>query len=300
METLSLRAFDALYQDVVTDVLRLWTPAMQEELIVHCRGWGSGGFDLERHLRGSSIGFHHAYRSVCAGASGVCDVGGFWGVFPITLRRLGLDAAMIESLRYYGDTFDPLFDHIAGSGVEIIDYDPFIERPTFGARFDAVTVMSGLDRSPSALRWFMENVTALMKPGGMLYIGAPNAAYLPKRVARLLGHIVPTRARETATHPIADGEFTLDELHHLAALGGLTVTEEHCHNSSRPAPDGMLSPLESLLLALLKGSRECVGVACRENGFLRRARREREERLQRRRVADGVDADGDAILVASR
>ena len=48
METLSLRAFDALYQDVVTDVLRLWTPAMQEELIVHCRGWGSGGFDLER------------------------------------------------------------------------------------------------------------------------------------------------------------------------------------------------------------------------------------------------------------
>jgi hypothetical protein len=71
------------------------------------------------------------------------------------------------------------------------------------------------------------------------------------------------------------------------------VIEEHAYNYSRVNLSDATSmrgrPFESLLFAMLKGNRECVGMTCRKNRFLRRIRREEEERLQRRRVADGAE-----------
>jgi 2-polyprenyl-3-methyl-5-hydroxy-6-metoxy-1,4-benzoquinol methylase len=202
MELLSPRAFDAVYHDVVGDLLQHLTPEMEEEIVAHHQGSRLVSFDLERYLRGSSIRFHTAYRSCCAGAASVCDIGGPWGAFPMTLRRLGFSVTMMTSPRYYGDAFDPLFEHITDRGVEIVEYDPFVEWPMRGLRFDAVTVMSVLEHAPQFPGRFMENVISLMGPDAAIYIEAPNSHYLPRTISAFLGRVLRATARDIGPAPV--------------------------------------------------------------------------------------------------
>ncbi|OAD23431.1 hypothetical protein THIOM_000739, partial [Candidatus Thiomargarita nelsonii] len=85
----TLREFDEIYQATVTNVMRYWTPAMQAEIAKHCYDWGR--FDFNNYLRRSSIRFYKAYQSFATNRDdiSICDVGGFWGIFPLMLKRLG-------------------------------------------------------------------------------------------------------------------------------------------------------------------------------------------------------------------
>ena len=104
---LSFQSFNKIYQDVVLDVYKYWTPQMQVEIAAHNYGWNPGLLDVKIYLQASSVRFYKAYQSFVGrgDVQTVCDVGGFWGVFSITLKELGYDVSMTESLQYYSDSF---------------------------------------------------------------------------------------------------------------------------------------------------------------------------------------------------
>lgn len=276
-EKLPFRDFDAMYQRTVGEIYRFWTPVMQNELAAHNPGWSSdtAQFRFDQYLRASAVRYYRTYTQMPPPGDGmtVCDVGGFWGAFPITLRELGYDVTMTESLRYYSHAFDGLFEHIKANGVAIVDYDPFAETSGFGASFDFITVMAVLEHYPYSLRTFMANARSMMQADAGVYIEVPNIAYWPKRWAMLRGvtPLVPVQEIFRSEVPFIGHhhEFTIAELRDLARLGGLTIESEHFYNYSVRPPWGVktLLPqvLERALFGLFPATREVLAVLCRKS-----------------------------------
>lgn len=275
MQPLSFKDFDAIYQEAVAVVFAHWTTEMQGELAAHCHSWGPGLFDFKNYLSASSLRFYKAYRSFAAAGlqQRVCDVGGFWGVFPLTLKKIGFDVAMTEALQYYGESFRALFQSIQDHGVTIFDYDPFEPEASLPQKFDVVTVMAVLEHYPHSLKHFMSNIRSLLKPAGSLYIEVPNIAYWPKRVALLRGHTPQAQLAEIFRSDVPfighHHEFTIAELRDLARLSGLKILAEDFYNytpGSLPHLKMMVrSPVQFLAFALLKESRECLAILCQSN-----------------------------------
>ena len=105
MTALSFEQFDRVYQEAVREVSRYCTPETQAVIAVHCYGWSPGLFDFPAYLRASAVRFYRAYRSFAGGgmAQTICDIGGFWGVFAVTLRSLGYAVTVTEpaSIRHH-------------------------------------------------------------------------------------------------------------------------------------------------------------------------------------------------------
>jgi 2-polyprenyl-3-methyl-5-hydroxy-6-metoxy-1,4-benzoquinol methylase len=271
--SISFDHFDSEYQTVVAEVFRNWSPAVQSELARHCVSWAPEKFDFRNYLSRSSIRFFKAYGAMLSmpGQPRICDIGGFWGVFPVTLKRLGFDTTMTEALQYYGAGFDALFDFVRKEGVEIVDYDPFSPEANIAGTFDFVSVMAVIEHYPHSLATFLLNMKKLMSPKAHLYIEVPNMAYWPKRLAMLLGE-----------SPLADvldiyhsqvpfighhHEYTIGELRRLLKVNDLAIVREDFYNYSsdwpQRSPTVMLRrPVQALAFALLKDSRECLAVTC--------------------------------------
>ena len=272
-EPLSFQQFDVIYQDSVNVVFEYWTQQMQIELASHCHAWGPGLTDFRNYLQVSSIRFYKAYRAIAknADAQRICDVGGFWGVFPLTMKKLGYDVSMTEALHYYGESFNGLFKSIKDQGVTIFDYDPFEAAATLSERFDVITVMAVVEHYPHSLKTFMANIRSLMKPDGRLYIEVPNIAYWPKRIALLLGRTPLAELTDIFQSEVPfighHHEFTIAELRDLVRLSGLSIVYEDYYNYTIGAAPKLKtrlrSPLMFLAFPLLKESRECLAVFCR-------------------------------------
>jgi 2-polyprenyl-3-methyl-5-hydroxy-6-metoxy-1,4-benzoquinol methylase len=269
---LSFQQFDVVYQDAVKVVFEYWTEQMQIELARHCHGWGPGLTDFRDYLEISSIRFYKAYCAIVRGgeAQTVCDVGGFWGVFPLTLKKLGFEVSMTEAMKYYGDSFQRLFKCITENGVTILDYDPFEPSASLPEQFDVITVMAVVEHYPHSLKTFMGNIRSLVNSNGRIYIEVPNLAYWPKRVALLFGHspLAPLADIFQSDVPFIGHhhEFTVAELRDLVRLSGLSIISEDYYNYTLGAAPGLKprlrSPLMFLAFPLIKSSRECIAVYC--------------------------------------
>jgi 2-polyprenyl-3-methyl-5-hydroxy-6-metoxy-1,4-benzoquinol methylase len=272
MGLITFQEFDRVYQDSVRAVFQHWTEEMQRLIGLHCHSWSPGLFDFKSYLEASSIRFYKAYLAV--GARGenlsVCDVGGFWGVLPLTLKTLGYRVAMTESLKYYNDSFEGLFAFIAGRGVEIFDYDPFEADAVLDERFDVVTLMAVLEHYPHSHRTLMKNIKGLMAPGGRLYMEVPNIAYWPKRLGLLRGRTPLAHISDIYRSDVPfighHHEFTIAELRELAHLAGMKVLWEDFYNySPGSAPNLKMlvrRPAQFLAFLLLKDARECLAILC--------------------------------------
>jgi 2-polyprenyl-3-methyl-5-hydroxy-6-metoxy-1,4-benzoquinol methylase len=266
--------FDKLYQSTVRDVCHLCSHRMQEELSQHCQGWKPGRFDFENYLKLSTTRFFNAYRSLVDHGSfpvrTICDVGGFFGVFPVTLKKLGFQVTMTESLQYYGEAFSPLFRFIEGEGVSVVDYDPFRSERTPG-QFDAVTVVAMLEHYPHSLMRFMKNVVSMALEGGNLYIEVPNIAHWPKRIGLLRGRspLVPLRDIYLSAEPFIGHhhEFTMEELRDLADLSGIRIEREYCFSYSETSGIWQRlrdKPVGTIAQAFLPDARECLAILCKK------------------------------------
>jgi 2-polyprenyl-3-methyl-5-hydroxy-6-metoxy-1,4-benzoquinol methylase len=273
MPQLSFSQFDQIYQDSVTTVFRHWTPEMQSILAAHCHSWGPGLFDFRNYLQASSCRFYKAYLSFAAGSDDqtICDVGGFWGVFPLTLKKIGYEVSMTESLQYYGESFTALFECIVDNGVQIFDYDPFAPEASLKKSFDVITVMAVLEHYPHSLKQFMENVCSLLAPDGRIYIEVPNVAYWPKRVGLMKGQTPHAQLKEVFLSDVPfighHHELTISELRDLAKLSGLAILREDFYNytpgSHRNLWMLLRSPFQFLAFSLIKESRECLTILCK-------------------------------------
>ena len=280
MDELAYSTFERVYLEVVGDLLASLTEEMQREIARHNIEWMPGRTDFHGYFLCSAGRYYRAYRAIVnGGACAVCDVGGFLGVLPVTLARLGVRAAMTETRKYYSDAFEPLFGKIERYGVALIDLDPFTEVAATDQRFDAVLLMAVLEHYPHSYRTIMENVARLLTSGGLLYIEVPNIAYWPKRWALLFGHsplVAPDVKYESRVPFIGHhNEFSAADLGSLVDLGGFEILNQQYYNYSRFVRHGMeellwrLNPrgwrenMEDVIFALFPKTRECMSVACR-------------------------------------
>jgi SAM-dependent methyltransferase len=275
MKKLLFPEFNAIYQSSVDEIWPYWNEEMQLEIARHCVAWSPGRMDFLNYLRVSSIRFFKAYEALISGGGrSVCDVGGFWGVWPVTAEKLGFEVSMTESLKYYGESFTPLFRRIEQSGVTIYDHDPFSPESDVQRKFDLVTVMAVLEHYPHSLKVLIENIKGLTADGGRIFLEAPNIAYWPKRTALLRGHSPLAELGDiyVSEEPFIGHhhEFTLAEMRELARLGGLRIISEDLYNytlSEKSKLKLMLRhPVMSLAFQFSKASRECISVLCDVEG----------------------------------
>jgi SAM-dependent methyltransferase len=231
MRSISFQEFKNIYEEKVEAIYKYWTREMQTEMSFYCYGWNPGVFNMRTYLEASVIRYYTAYCAFTKRGGGLtlCDVGGLWGVFPMTLRQLGYEVTLTESLKYYGTSFEGLFDYIRSRGVKIVDYDPFKPGPV-PDQYDVVTVMAVLEHYPHSLRVFMTNMNSMMQPAGALYIEVPNIAYWPKRIGLLRGQtpLAPIQDIYKSEAPFIGHhhEFTISELRDLAELSNLEIVKE--------------------------------------------------------------------------
>ncbi len=273
MKPVSFAEFDGIYQDVVDFAISVWKPEMQRELAVHCSPWEQNRYDFEIYLRRSVVRYYPAYTSaVQISSTGLqrCEVGGFLGVFPMTMARLGFDVTMTETCSYYDDLFLNYYNTVEKQGVRIIDYDPFSPNSEINEKFDFASVMCLLEQYPHSLKTAMGNIVSLLKPGGIVHIEVPNIAYFPKRVAFLGGRspLVPIEDIYRSEIPYIGHhhEFTLSELRKLASLADLEILSELSYNCS--IDTGTIGymlkrPVEWLAYSLAPATRECLAITCR-------------------------------------
>lgn len=270
---LSFAEFNKVYLGSLDEIWPHWNETMQAEIARHCIAWSPDRMDFREYLQASSIRFYKAYCAlVDSGCGSVCDVGGFWGVWPITAKKLGFDVAMTEAMKYYGDSFDPLFDVIRANGVEIFDHDPFSPEASIDKHFEFVTVMAVLEHYPHSLRTFIENVKRMTTGNGRIYLEVPNIAYLPKRMGMLRGQtpLVQLADIYRSEEPFIGHhhEFTIEEMRDLARLGGLKIITEELYNYSmtganiKSLKSSILYPAVSLAFKLFRTGRECIAVLC--------------------------------------
>jgi len=272
---ITFKEFNQVYQESVRTVLGCWSPEMQAEIAVHCRGWSQENFNFKAYLEYSSVRFYKAYRAFARKncEDSICDVGGFWGVFPMTLKKLGVkNVTMTESLKYYSNAFNHLFDCIRDSGVTILDLDPFESNKPLPEPFDFITVMAVLEHYPHSLKSFMKNISSMINSKGRLYIEVPNLAYWPKRINLLLGKTPLVLIQDIFNSEVPfighHHEFTISELRELVKLSGSTIISESSYNYS---PDTFITaknlirrPLTLLVLSVFSHTRECFAVLCKK------------------------------------
>lgn len=257
--------FYETYRSSVRDVLAFWTHDMQQEIARHNKGWSS--LDFTNYLEQSALRYWLACRALTKGGrfESLCDVGGFFGAFPLTLHRLGVRVSMTEALEYYSQSFAPLFDYLRKQGVEIIDIDPFEHEPPQDRQFDAVTAMAVIEHYPHSIGKFLNFMRKLKSETGLIYIEVPNIAYWPKRLNFMFG--------KTPLAPIEDifgsaipfighhHEYTMSEVRKVAELSGLAVRDDFAFNYSFQGTllQRLISDPLLTVMTVRPSMRECLG-----------------------------------------
>ncbi|MDC1311131.1 class I SAM-dependent methyltransferase [Burkholderiales bacterium] len=266
----SRQQFRQIYMRSVEDVMRFWTPHMQEEISRHNAGWRTGSTDFEGYLKHSELRCWTAFDMLASRNEEIdswCDIGGFFGAYCLTLRRLGIAVAMTESLKYYSNSFSPLFAYLRQEGVEVIDHDPFGEGVWAGtASYSVVSAMAVFEHYPHSQKYILEFMSSIVAPRGSLYIEVPNIAYWPRRWAMLNGRsplpsallVYESGVPFTGHHR----EYTMLDLNEITALAGLRIDEARSFNYSfvgswimRLISDPILT-----LMSLHPSMRECLVV----------------------------------------
>ena len=240
---------------------------MQDEIARHNYGWSTREYDFFNYLKLSSIRYFKAYSFFIENEKNqsLCDVGGFFGVFPITMKTLGYTVTMTESLKFYSAAFDQLFNHISGTGVEIINYDPFDNNPLPLIKFDFLTLMAILEHYPHSPKTFMCNVISMIQPNGYIYIESPNFAVWGNRKALLKGRspLPSIEAKFKSEIPFIGHhhEYTMNHLKTLACLSKLKVIREtHFNYSGYNLLQKIKHPCRTLLQLYFPQTREVIGI----------------------------------------
>lgn len=261
---ISFKEFQQIYNKHLNVIYSFWTPEMQANIAKHNLGWADTNF--EEYLKKSVKRFYIAYKNIPENATTCCDIGGFWGIYPIVLKELGYDVIMTESMKFYDDGFKKLFNYIEEQGVKILDIDPFTEKFNSTIEFDYISVMAVLEHIPHSISFFMNNIKSIIKKTGSLYIEVPNIAYARKRIDLVLGKSPLPNIQtiyESASPFIGHHhEYTLNELKKIYTLNELSISNVECYNYSMDITLIKLIryPISNFAFAFIPTSREVLAV----------------------------------------
>jgi 2-polyprenyl-3-methyl-5-hydroxy-6-metoxy-1,4-benzoquinol methylase len=263
--------FPSVYRAAVREISAA-LPADQSAIARHNVGWRTGNFDPERYLLDSETRYRRALAAIgSAGARQVLDVGGFLAAFPLALSRLGLSVSIAEKFGYYEHALDGVAERLRAGGIEVIDRDftgPLGDLGALAARFDAVTCMAVAEHLAHTPRDLLENIGAVLKPGGTLVFEVPNLAYWPRRYAFFFrGATVHSPIAEVYHSAVPytghHREYTLDDARYVVTEAGFEIVSEQTFNYSIPA-GGLWNRLKYAPAFLFKEWAEVILLHCRK------------------------------------
>ncbi len=77
------KEFQKIYNKHLEVIYSFWTAEMQASVAKHNIGWAEGNTDFMEYLNKSIKRFYIAYKNIPEGTKTCCDIGGFWGIYPI-------------------------------------------------------------------------------------------------------------------------------------------------------------------------------------------------------------------------
>lgn len=260
----SFKEFQEIYNKHLDKIYSFWTAEMQANIAKHNLSWAD--YNFEDYLRKSSKRFYIAYKNIPENTITCCDIGGFWGVYPIVLKELGYEVVMTESMKFYDEGFKKLFKYVEEQGVKILDIDPFMEEFDSNLKFDYISVMAVLEHIPHSIAFFMNNIKKIMNEKGSLYIEVPNIAFIRKRFSLLLGNS-PLPSIESIYNSASPfighhHEYSIIELKTLFLINNLTISNIERYNYSMELNTTKLIryPLSHLASSLIPNSREVLAI----------------------------------------
>jgi 2-polyprenyl-3-methyl-5-hydroxy-6-metoxy-1,4-benzoquinol methylase len=263
MKKVSFKEFRLIYNKHLKELNNFWNKDMQSKIAKHNIGW-SQPYSFKSYLELSVKRFYIAYKEIPSNVKTCCDIGGFWGIYPLVLKELGYEVTMTEALKYYDESFDQIFNYVSSNGVEIIDIDPF--ETEINRQFDYISIMAVLEHIPFSLEFFMGNIKNSMNELGYLYIEVPNVAYYYKR-KNLLKGVSPLPKIETiyfSAIPFLGHhhEYSMRELKKLIELANLTEVNNFAYNYSiTPSLKYWISaPIANLFFMLNQNSKEVISI----------------------------------------
>jgi SAM-dependent methyltransferase len=179
---------------------------------------------LSRHLRGKS-------RSVV-------DIGGGLGVNLTCLAQIrdDFDLSIIDSYEEYVPenrmgTADAAVATMQSLGIEVVAQDFWSDRrlPWEDASFDVATIFDVLEHLSGHPLYLLEEAFRILRPGGVLILGGPNAIALMRRVRLLIGQhpYIDFEAWLSDSYYGHFREYTRQEYVELVARVGFHADETH-------------------------------------------------------------------------
>jgi|LGOV01.1.fsa_nt_gb 2-polyprenyl-3-methyl-5-hydroxy-6-metoxy-1,4-benzoquinol methylase len=278
MGIIAFEEFEKIYLDNLRKISQFWSRTMQEEMSLHCASWHPDVFNFSIYLDYSSKRYYKAYSDLAKrnNIRSICDIGGLWGVFPITMKQIGYKVTMTESLKYYSDSFDPLFDYIRSQQVQVINYDPFEDSFPVNEIFDAITIMAILEHYPHSLKTFFGNTMRMLKKNGIVFLECPNILYWQKRWGMLTGKspLPPIETVYNSKIPFIGHhhEMTISELEKIAKFNKLEVQNQYFFNYSigrKRLPlkyyirrSRWILIIQAIATYLWPNTSECIAISC--------------------------------------
>ncbi len=208
------------------------------------RALGKSEFARRRglHVMPSRVKRLELEKIVAAAPSGgrVLDIGTGLGVVPETLLRLGyqvvcVDVAMSESGK---EPLQRLVDLGAEGHFAMVGEQPI---PISDSSIDIVFAGDVIEHLPKTPKWFLQELSRVVKSGGWVILTTPNAVRLPVRIKVPLGFSNWPPVSDYINNPAGQThhlghhhEYTRDELYQILTAVGLTdVTVELVEDTLR-------------------------------------------------------------------
>lgn len=263
MKKVAFKEFEKIYKKHLLLLNKFWNAEMQAKIAKHNIGWAEP-YSFSAYLELSVKRFYLAYLEIPKTTKTCCDIGGFWGIYPLVLKELGYQVTMTEALKYYDESFDDIFKYVSSNGVEIIDIDPF--ETELKRKFDYISVMAVLEHIPYSLKFFMNNMKNSLNNDSYIYIEVPNIAYYYKRKNLLKGKSPIPKIETIFSSDVPflghHHEYTMRELKKLIELAELKVINSISYNYSIiPSFKYFISnPLANIVFRFNPNSKEVIAI----------------------------------------
>ncbi|MGH3072960.1 MAG: class I SAM-dependent methyltransferase [Gaiellaceae bacterium] len=229
-----LEEFRRVYRGAVADVAPTVGPAELERIARHDRPLAR--WDPLEYMTRSEARCVRALRLLEGRARAgdpLLEVGGFLGVFPLALARLGVAVTIAERYDLYDGALDAVRELLQEAGARVWDVD-FTATDVPAEPFPVVVNMAMVEHVAGSPRTLMENLRRCCS--GSLVLEVPNLAYGYKRWQLLRGRTIhpPLRDVYESATPFTGHhrEYTPDDLRELLELAGFRIEETTAFNYS--------------------------------------------------------------------
>lgn len=229
-----LADFRRVYRGAVIDVAATVGARELEKIALHDPPLAQ--WDPVEYMERSELRYVHALRLLERRApadAAVLEVGGFLGVLPLALARLGLPVTVAERYDLYDGALDAVKALLLEAGARVWDVD-FTSDDVPEERFPVVINMAMVEHVAGSPRRLMENLRRVC--GSCLLLEVPNLAYGYKRWELARGRTIHPALRDVyaSAAPFTGHhrEYTLADLHELLRLSGFRVAETTTFNYS--------------------------------------------------------------------